>query len=179
MQPEALASLVKAGKRQPLWQPAPTTQAVALTREAVLRMLEHRDPFLFVDRIAAVDLEQQALSGERTIDPADPLFAGHFPAQPLYPGVLQLETMGQFGLCLLHLARAGRAHVEETDAPQAVRALKVHHALFLDAVRPGDRLEVLARTVSCDDYTAVCAGQIRRGGQVCAFAVMEVYFVHE
>jgi 3-hydroxymyristoyl/3-hydroxydecanoyl-(acyl carrier protein) dehydratase len=179
MQPDALQSLVKAGKRRALWEPGPATREVDLGRDAVLRMLEHRDPFLFVETIRAVDLEQQALRGERTIAPGDPLFGGHFPGQPLYPGVLQLETMGQYGLCLLHLAQAGRPYVEDTDTPRAVRALRIHHALFLEAVAPGDRLEVMARTVSCDDYTAVCAGQIRRGGQVCALAVMEVYFVHE
>jgi 3-hydroxymyristoyl/3-hydroxydecanoyl-(acyl carrier protein) dehydratase len=135
-------------------------------------MLQHRHPFLFVDHLTEVDFELAAVSGERTIDPADPLFTGHFPGEPLYPGVLQLETMGQYGLCLLHMLRDS-----SEAAPAPVRALKIHHALFLREVRPGDRLKVLGKLVESDDYTAVCAGQIFRGGEICSFAVMEVYFV--
>jgi 3-hydroxyacyl-[acyl-carrier-protein] dehydratase len=173
-----LQSLIRAGKRAPLWERGPHTQAADIGRDAIERMLEHRDPFLFVDKIEAVDLEQGAVRGERTIDPADPLFRGHFPGQPLYPGVLQLEIMGQFGLCLLHLSRSGSAAVAPDASPAAVRALKIHHALFLREVLPGDRLTVLARMVECDEYTGICSGQVLRDGEVCSFAVMEVYFVN-
>ena len=179
MQTEALQSLVKAAKRRPLWERGPATRDVYIGRPGIERMLEHREPFLFVDGIRAVDLEQGALRGDRTIHPDDPLFAGHFPGQPLYPGVLQLETMGQFGLCLLHLARTGNVAIASDEKPRPVRALRIHHALFLQAVGPGDELEVLARLVARDDYTAVCAGQIRRAGEVCSLAVMEVYLVDE
>jgi 3-hydroxymyristoyl/3-hydroxydecanoyl-(acyl carrier protein) dehydratase len=56
-------------------------------------------------------------------------------------------------------------------------ALKVHHALFLAEVLPGDELEVIAKLISADDYTAVCAGQLLKGESICAFAITEVYLV--
>jgi 3-hydroxymyristoyl/3-hydroxydecanoyl-(acyl carrier protein) dehydratase len=61
--------------------------------------------------------------------------------------------------------------------PPAVRALKVHTALFLAEVLPGDELTILATLIESDDYGAICAGQILKGDVVTAFAVMEVYLV--
>ena len=179
MDNESLQSLIRSGKKRPLWQAGPSTRAVNIERSGIERMLEHRDPFLFVDRIAEVDLEQGGVKGDRCIDPADPLFAGHFPSGPLYPGVLQLETMGQFGLCLLHLLSTGAHQVDCSASPAPVRAFKIHHALFLREVMPGDRLTVLGKVVESDEYTAICSGQVYRGEDLCSFAVMEVYFVQQ
>jgi len=154
-------------------------------RADVERVLPHRDPFLFVDAIAAVDLDQAAVSGRRTICPRDPVFAGHFPGQPIYPGVLQIETMGQLGVCLAHFTHGGTHEIGPDARLTDVRAVKVHHALFQSEARPGDELTILAQLLSADEYTAICAGQLLRHPRVgetaeptiCALAVMEVYFV--
>lgn len=185
MQPEELEAVVRRARKRPLWEPGRTTRAISFGRPDVERILPHRDPFLFVDAITAVDLEQAALSGRRTICPDDPIFVGHFPGQPIYPGVLQIETMGQLGVCLAHFAN-DRTHEIAADArPTDVRAFKVHHALFQAEVLPGDELAILATLLHADAYTAICAGQLlttRRSGAaseptICALAVMEVYFV--
>ena len=177
MEADHVATLARAGKKRPLWTPGLATREVDLGRDAVERLLPHRDPFLFVDRITAVDLAVPAIAGRRRIDPADPLFAGHFPGMPLYPGVLQLETMGQLGICLAHFAASGTHEVAPDATPVNVRALKVHTALFLAEVLPGDELTILASLLESDGYGAVCAGQLLKGGVPACFAVMEVYLV--
>jgi 3-hydroxymyristoyl/3-hydroxydecanoyl-(acyl carrier protein) dehydratase len=176
MMPDQIETLARTGRKRRLFEAAPE-HAINLGRSAVERLLPHRDPFLFVDRITTADLGGRTIAGERRIDIDDPVFTGHFPGEPIYPGVLQLETMGQLGLCLFGLLRNRRTTVAANDRPQQARALKVHHATFLSAVRPGEAITALAKVIDADAYTGVCAGQLLSGDTICSFAVMEVYFV--
>lgn len=176
MQPEYEA-IARAARKKPLWTLGPATREVTHGRAAIERLVRHRDPFLFVDHVTAIDLDQRAARGRRRIAVDDPVFVGHFPGAPLYPGVLQLETMGQLGLCLLHFVGAGSIDVEATVVPRDVRALEIHHAKFFAEVLPGDLVDILATVVEHDEYTAVCAGQLVRGDTILSTAIMEVYLV--
>jgi len=179
MDPDDLKAIIRKGKKKPIWTPGETTRDVSIELDAVKRLLPHRDPFLFVDRIAKVDHDQMALTAHRVIQENDPIFAGHFPEYPIYPGVLQLETMGQAGICLTHFLRNNTFEVGPDVKPVDVRAFKIHSALFIDEVRPGAELTIDARVLSDDAMTAVCSGQIRVGSVITTVAVMEVYFVDE
>src|SRR5947209_6135966 len=105
MDPEELETLIRSATKRLLWQPGPGTRSVAFGHAEIERILPHREPFLFVDAITSIDRDQSCLQGHRAIDPHDPVFAGHFPGAPVYPGVLQIEIMGQCGICLTHFTQ--------------------------------------------------------------------------
>jgi len=171
--------VIKRGRRKPVFTPTDATVEVSIGREDIERMLPHRAPMLFVERISQVDLEAETMVAHRRIDPDDPLLKGHFPGMPIYPGALLLESVGQAALCLHHLLRMGRAEVHEGDTPAPVRLLKVHHTVFMAAALPGDDLQLQVRRLANDGYTMTCAGQAIRGDTICALVILEVFMVDD
>ena len=76
----------------------------------LMRMLPHRYPFLLVDRIVVIDGDNSAI-GIKNVTVNEPHFQGHFPGQPVMPGVLIIEAMAQTAgaICLWQMAqRASR-----------------------------------------------------------------------
>lgn len=169
--PDALAGLVRRLKREPL---VPGGTPVRHGRAELERLLPHRAPMLLVDGVDAVDLAAGGVRGHRQLHDDDLGFAGHFPDQPIYPGVLTIEAMGQLGLTLLHFAGRQTVDVATSITPAGVRAIHIHHASFLAPFAPGDRMTLHAAVVE-QGFTLVAAGQAWRGDTLAAFAISEVY----
>ena len=99
----------------------------------VLELLPHRYPFLLVDRV--VELEQgKSLSAIKNVSINEPFFQGHFPGQPVMPGVLILEALAQ-ATGLLAFAEMGDAH-----KTKLYMLVGIDKARFRGQVLPGDQL---------------------------------------
>jgi 3-hydroxymyristoyl/3-hydroxydecanoyl-(acyl carrier protein) dehydratase len=130
---------------------------------------------LLVDAIEVIDVPGRAARGHRYLAPEDPGFAGHFPNDPIYPGALVVEAIGQLGLTLLHFTAAGMADVLPHAPTPRVRAVHIHRATFLAPFTTGDTMTLHAQVVEADGLTMIAAGQAWNGEQLAAFAVSEVY----
>lgn len=101
------------------------------------RRIAHRAPFLWVDRVNW--LEPRLLArGSRTLAHEDPVFAGHFPGNPIFPGVLILEALGQLGALLF----AEPCPDGQTPPAEGRVLARIDRARFLKPVRPGTVLEL-------------------------------------
>jgi 3-hydroxyacyl-[acyl-carrier-protein] dehydratase len=99
----------------------------------VLELLPHRYPFLLVDRV--IELKQgKSLSAIKNVSINEPFFQGHFPDQPIMPGVLILEALAQ-ATGLLAFSEMGDAH-----KTKLYMLVGIDKARFRGQVLPGDRL---------------------------------------
>ena len=107
---------------------------------AILKKLPHRYPFLLVDRIVELDLEGDRIVGLKNVTINEPFFQGHFPFEPIMPGVLIIEALAQTGGILMY----------EKNYTQIKVLASIKHAKFRRIVRPGDvlTLEVTAQHLS-------------------------------
>jgi UDP-3-O-[3-hydroxymyristoyl] N-acetylglucosamine deacetylase / 3-hydroxyacyl-[acyl-carrier-protein] dehydratase len=112
-------------------------KGTALDIRQILNALPHRYPFVMVDRV--IERTDESLVAIKNVTINEPYFQGHFPGQPVMPGVLQVEAMAQAaGLIML-----GRAAIDE--APKVVFFMSADNVKFRKAVTPGDTLEIRAK----------------------------------
>ena len=164
-------------KRGVLDTDAPSYVKVSFGREDIKKLVPHREPFLLVDRIDGIDLEQGGIVGGRRIDPSDPVFRGHFPDYPILPGVLQIEMIGQLAICYYDFHKRKSTEIGDDIRTLGVRALKIYHTIFQDEVRPGDDVQIMARLLEEDEYKFKGIGQVIKPGKVCTIAIAEFYIV--
>lgn len=168
---------IKSGRKRCLFVPGETSVAVVFDQDKIKRILPHRAPFLLIDRIDQVDLKEKSIRGYRNIDFGDPVFKGHFPGQPVYPGALLMEIIGQLGICLSYLLKEQRTFINEEDQPKNLRVIKVREVSFIDVVNPGDKLTVVAKSLEETDFISTNIGQVLHENQVKVLALYEIYWL--
>ncbi|GAB5543899.1 MAG: hypothetical protein SangKO_036590 [Sandaracinaceae bacterium] len=167
---EELQPLARRLRRARLFGEPEATERCAWTRADLERALPHRGPMLLLDGVEAIDLEGGRIRARREVA-ADALgLDGHFPGAPIYPGVLQVEMIGQAGLCLAR-------HLRRAEGSIDARVIAIHHASFLAPVRPGETLTVEAARVDDDAWTGTLAGQVWAASELKSSCIVEVYFV--
>ena len=122
-------------------------------------------------------MSRKLFIGNRLIDPNDPIFKGHFPDYPIYPGVLQLEMIGQLGICYYVFSQLGTVEINKKNDDFGVRALKIYHTLFQGEVLPNDNVTIIAKVLESDDFKFKGMGQIIKGDTVCTVVIAEFYIV--
>ena len=98
--------------------------------QRIMSLLPHRYPFLLIDRIVEMDGEHSAL-GIKNVTINEPFFAGHFPGNPIMPGVLLIEAMAQTAAALVI------AHLGERKEGNLVYFMSIDKARFRRPVLPG------------------------------------------
>jgi 3-hydroxyacyl-[acyl-carrier-protein] dehydratase len=106
--------------------------------EEILDAIPHRPPFLFVDRI--VEISGTKIKATKEIRPDEPVFKGHYPRQPIMPGVLICESIFQTGAILLSKLTGGIGG----GIPVLAR---ISNAKFKSIVKPGSILDIEAELV--------------------------------
>lgn len=110
------------------------TELQAVDIQKILTLLPHRYPMLLVDKIIEIDGNQSAI-GIKNVTMNEPHFTGHFPGQPIMPGVMIVEAMAQ---------TAGAINVLKmnADSPSLVYFMTIDKVKFRKPVVPGDQLHM-------------------------------------
>ena len=133
-------------------------------REVIEGILPHRDPFVWVSRIVAIE-PGASIEGELDV-PADlDIFRGHFPDHPVLPGVIIMEALAQ--------AASFCALVDRADEGVLGFFAGIDKAKFRNQVLPGDVLTLSARIVKSSRRMVVADVEARVGDKVCATATQK------
>jgi 3-hydroxyacyl-[acyl-carrier-protein] dehydratase len=129
----------------------------------ILRALPHRYPFLMVDRIIGIRGDEAAV-GIKNVTMNEPQFLGHFPGNPVFPGVLMIEGMAQTAgaICILSSKSEEREH--------KVYFLTIDKAKFRKPVLPGDTIEYHVAKIARKRNMWWFRGEAKVAGQIVAEA---------
>lgn len=124
----------------------------------ITRLLPHRPPFLFVDSILAES--EDSVTTSLFVRPDFEFFQGHYPGNPIMPGVILSEAVFQAGSILMAklVARAGEA--AQAGTPVLVR---IENARFRSVVRPGDALTITAKLKERAGAFTFMTGSVKAG----------------
>lgn len=109
--------------------------SLSLSVDDILTLLPHRYPFLFVDKVEDLILNESA-TGIKNVTVNEPFFVGHFPQKPIMPGVLIIEALAQTA-CIVVMKT-----MQVNFQDHSVYFMSINETKFRKPVRPGDQLKL-------------------------------------
>jgi UDP-3-O-[3-hydroxymyristoyl] N-acetylglucosamine deacetylase / 3-hydroxyacyl-[acyl-carrier-protein] dehydratase len=127
-------------------------EGIVFDISAIQRILPHRYPFLLVDKIIHLELDKKVV-GIKCVSFNEPFFQGHFPGQPIMPGVLILEAMAQTGGVLL---------LNSFPEPEEklVYFMQINNAKFRKPVVPGDQMYIEVELTNKKSKVVMMSGKV-------------------
>lgn len=133
----------------------------------VLSILPHRYPFLLVDKIVSIEPQRRA-KGVKNISINEPYFQGHFPGEPIMPGVLQVEAIAQL---------AGAMFLINQNTKKYPILLSMRNVKLRKIIRPGVQLFIEVETVKLKDKWATVKGCCKLDEKITAEAEITFMFI--
>ncbi len=134
----------------------------------IQELIPHRDPFLFVDQVTALDPEEISVVAQKKITKDEPCLDGHFPGNPIMPGVLLIEALAQTGLiCLFEL--------KLIDPGGDFFFTGIEQVKFRRPVVPGDLLQLHAKLLKNKRAIWKFEGRAFVGEQIAAEGLFTAY----
>ena len=134
-----------------------------LDQEKIKSIIPHRDPFLFIDEVIEIDGIQKVVAVKNIKDDED-YFRGHFPGNPVMPGVLITEAMAQTSIILFSVVKPD---IVKADPNYYLGKVSVQ---FIAPAYPGERLILETNNVKILDYAAITDNVARVGDRIVAKA---------
>jgi 3-hydroxyacyl-[acyl-carrier-protein] dehydratase len=143
----------------------------AIERSEIEALIPHRPPFLWIDRVEELEPGVRCVA-VKFVDPANPVFAGHFPAKPILPGVFLIEAVAQTAGVMLGSATP-EASAKSNDGAVALLAA-VNRFKFLKPVTPGQILRVETKKLTEALQMACVGGTVWVDGEIVAKGELSV-----
>jgi 3-hydroxyacyl-[acyl-carrier-protein] dehydratase len=144
--------------------PAPQAKIGPLDVKQIQAILPHRYPFLLIDRVLEIERKKKIVA-LKNVTANEPFFAGHFPGNPIMPGVLTVEAMAQAGATLL------LTEIQDRDNKLVVFT-GIEKARFRRPVVPGDQLRIEVAVLAWRSIAGRMGGKVFVDGKLVAEATI-------
>ena len=129
--------------------------------EEIYRRIPHRPPFLFIDKI--IDISESGAKSSLKIRSDFSFFEGHYPGNPIMPGVLLCEAVFQTGAIFLADHLKSESLIDESVTPVLSR---IRDARFKRMVKPGDDIEISVTLGDKMGQFFTMSGEVRKEGKI-------------